>query len=500
MNQTLQDIPISQLREAAHNPRRHFNDDSLKELAESILAVGILNPLTVRPAQNGKASATGYEIAAGHRRYRAAKLAKLKELPCLVREMDDATFLEVLSIENLQREDVHPLDEALGYQQLIAECGYDVPAIAVKVGKSETYVYQRMKLVDLCEMGRTFFWNESINAGHAVLLARLPEEQQVAVIEEFWDRQFGGVPTIAEVQAYIEEYVLLALDGARFPKKDADLVPGAGACPNCPKRTGATPALFPEVGKKDLCLDPDCFHRKQEAFVNRTISEHNAANPQSPMLRLAGSYSRQQSYGDKPAGIIEQYKVREIGKKDKPCEAATQAIIAYGADLGKVSTVCADPQCPEHGRVNSQYVEDPAVAKQEREKARLEKAVNARGRMSLIPGALEFVIEGLLERCLDDGRKELCKHLDLKVVKGEYRFDYAGALRTHAQGLISPEAQIRFLVELATFGCYESYTWSNKFWEMAAPWGLSKKAIEAAVAAEQKAAKPKGKPKKAGAK
>jgi len=99
-------VPLADLHESKRNPRKHFNAEALAELAASIAAKGVLTPLLVRP------NAAGYEIAAGHRRYRAAKAAGVDQVPAIVREMTDTEFLEILTIENLQREDVHPLEEA----------------------------------------------------------------------------------------------------------------------------------------------------------------------------------------------------------------------------------------------------------------------------------------------------------------------------------------------------------------------------------------------------
>lgn len=171
-------LPIGELHESPHNPRKHFDPAGLAELAESLKTHGVLTPLTVRA--NGK----GYEIAAGHRRYRAAKLAGLTEVPAIVRAMSDAQFLEVLVIENDQREDVHPLEEAAGYQALLSlkptdGPRYDVARIAERVGRSVKYVYDRIKLLNLTKEAQRLFLDNRFTPGHAILLARLtPQEQQ----------------------------------------------------------------------------------------------------------------------------------------------------------------------------------------------------------------------------------------------------------------------------------------------------------------------------------
>lgn len=170
-------VPLTELHESPHNPRKHFHQAALDELAESLRTVGVLTPLLVRP------NANGYEIAAGHRRYRAAQLAQLDSVPCLVRPLTDQQFMEILTIENLQREDVHPLDEAKGYEALMA-APYKMPVekLAERVGRSVKYVYDRVKLLTLTPSAQQLFWDGLIEAGHAILLARLTPTEQATVI------------------------------------------------------------------------------------------------------------------------------------------------------------------------------------------------------------------------------------------------------------------------------------------------------------------------------
>jgi ParB/RepB/Spo0J family partition protein len=148
-------VNLAWLRESKTNPRSGFDAAGLKELAESMRAHGVLEPLMVRPVNGQPAKGEGetpppqFEIVLGARRFRAAKLAKLESVPAIVRELTDTEALEMQIIENLQREGMQPLDEGLGYRALIDQAGYDVAKIAEKIGKSASYVYQRLKLADL---------------------------------------------------------------------------------------------------------------------------------------------------------------------------------------------------------------------------------------------------------------------------------------------------------------------------------------------------------------
>lgn len=191
-----QTLALDRLHESPVNPRKHLDAAALEELAASIKAHGVLTPLLVRPqplhpdlnlgSKNGH-----YEIAAGHRRYRAAKLAAVAEVPAVVRDMTDAEFLEILVVENDQREDVHPLEQAAGYKALMLLDGYDAKRIADRIGRSEKWVYDRVKLLQLTPKAQQLFLAGRMSAGHAILLARLSAKDQERAIEVS-DRGYNG--------------------------------------------------------------------------------------------------------------------------------------------------------------------------------------------------------------------------------------------------------------------------------------------------------------------
>src|SRR2546427_11179855 len=146
-------VDLEAIEPSRCNPRRHRNNVENTDLMASISTHGILTPLLVRPIQDsGK-----YQIAAGHRRYEAAKKLSLVTVPVQIREMDDKEYMEILHVENLQREDVHPLDEATGYKELLEQRGYDIATLSARLGKCETHVYQRLKLNELIKEGRKQF-------------------------------------------------------------------------------------------------------------------------------------------------------------------------------------------------------------------------------------------------------------------------------------------------------------------------------------------------------
>lgn len=162
---SIQDISLDRIRESNSNPRRVFDELRLRELAENIKVHGVLQPVLVRPLPGGPEGT--YELVAGARRFRASKLAGKQAIPATTRELNDAECREIQLIENLQRADIHELDEALGYRALrdLNPELYTVETIAAKVGKTTKYVYGRMKLVELIPAVQTAFY-EGRRLGH----------------------------------------------------------------------------------------------------------------------------------------------------------------------------------------------------------------------------------------------------------------------------------------------------------------------------------------------
>ncbi len=181
-------LSLAELFESPMNPRKRFEAAGLEQLTASIREKGVLTPLLARPvppwAEMPADLDRKYEIAAGHRRYRAAKAAGLEAVPVVLREMSDTELLEVLVIENDQREDVHPLEEADGYRRLLMPgTGYDVAKVAARIGRSVKYVYDRVKLLSLTKEAQRLFLDGRFTAGHAILLARLKAEDQKRAID-----------------------------------------------------------------------------------------------------------------------------------------------------------------------------------------------------------------------------------------------------------------------------------------------------------------------------
>ena len=173
----LRAIPVDLLQRSPYQPRQDFPQDSLQELADSIRAQGVVQPIVVRPVSSG----TAYEIIAGERRWRAAQLAGLHEVPAVIRRMDDQSALCMALIENIQREDLNPLEQARALSRLMAEFDMTHDAIADAIGRSRSAVTNLLRLLDLSERVRKLLEQGALEMGHARAMLTLPADSQLEV-------------------------------------------------------------------------------------------------------------------------------------------------------------------------------------------------------------------------------------------------------------------------------------------------------------------------------
>lgn len=278
-------IPLAQLAPSPFNPRSSSDTERLAELADSMRASGLQQPIVARPViiENTQR----FEIVFGHRRATAARSLGWDEIPAIVRDLSDEQVIVAQAIENLQREDLNALDEARGYRQLLDELQVPVDDIVARVGKSRTQIYARLKLLALVEPAQEALVAGRLGAEAAQLLARVPATLQPKALRriEELNKVRGRAPSYREIRAMLLEDFTLELAEAPFPTDDAALLPEAGACARCPKRSGANLDLFgdvvPEPNEDDdwgqpygpeICFDPDCFAAKRTAQRAREAS------------------------------------------------------------------------------------------------------------------------------------------------------------------------------------------------------------------------------------
>ncbi|MBY4637356.1 ParB/RepB/Spo0J family partition protein [Sphingopyxis sp. XHP0097] len=211
----VQHIALGAIRPLPGQPRRHFDEAAIAELSVSIAARGLLQPIIVRRAPDGQ----GYQLVAGERRWRAAQRAGLHQIPTLVRELDDAATYEIALVENIQREDLNAIEEAVAYRRLIEDYGHSQEALAKLVGKSRSHVANLMRLLDLPPTVRAMVADGSLAMGHARALIGADEAETLArrVVKE-------GL-SVRAVESLVRD--------SRAPRKSAgDAAPSSGRDPD----------------------------------------------------------------------------------------------------------------------------------------------------------------------------------------------------------------------------------------------------------------------------
>jgi len=416
------EIPLSKISESKTNPRRQFDETKLAELADNIKQYGVLQAILVRPI----GEADSFEVVAGTRRYRASKLAGCETIPASVRELTDTQCLELQLIENLQRSDVHELDEAQGYAALmqLQPENYTVETIATKVGRSEAYVYARLRLLHLIPEARQAFYEAKLTVAHAFEMARLQPNDQLRALQECFpqhrsaaailkDRKAEAI-TVRELRQWIEREIHLDLTNAPFDSQDETLLPAAGACARCPKRTGSNPLLFPEVRQKSICTDRECYRAKVEAFVQIRVKPLEEKGEKPLRVSQASSW---QANGHARDVLVEGQFLRAKSKSE--CPHTMPAVLIDGKGAGTIFHVCRDEKCPVHSRI-TRYEPTPQERAQ-RVKERLAECVEKQSRFGILDAVrkklpdtlprldVEMIALDYFRRLGHDNHRRLCR-------------------------------------------------------------------------------------------
>jgi len=262
-------IAVDDLSESPTNPRTRF--EGLDELGASMLA-GVLVPLIVRPKSNQPSDS--YEIIAGHRRFRAAKLVGISHLPCDVRSFTDVQVVEAQAIENLQRVDLDALEEAASYESL-RKHDWSVEQIASKTGRSPSLVRSRLRLLTLAPEAMAALRDGVLPHSVAVPLSRIPHAKQAEAVKEFKAEQKSqGSVNARQAIDWLQRDFTRNLKGASFDIKDEMLDTVAGACSTCPKNSANGQAGFEDLqGAGKVCTDVQCFNGKAEAAWVQTSAK-----------------------------------------------------------------------------------------------------------------------------------------------------------------------------------------------------------------------------------
>lgn len=193
-------IKINEIEPNREQPRRNFNEDALQELADSIKQYGVLQPLLLQKKDKY------YEIIAGERRWRAARMAGVKEVPAIIKEYSSQEIIEIALIENIQREDLNPIEEAMAYQKLITEFKLKQDELAERVSKSRTAITNSMRLLKLCPKVQEMLIEEMLSSGHARALIPIEDKQQQELVaQEVFDKKLSVRETESLVKKLLKE-------------------------------------------------------------------------------------------------------------------------------------------------------------------------------------------------------------------------------------------------------------------------------------------------------
>jgi ParB/RepB/Spo0J family partition protein len=336
LEQEIQYIPLSDIFPSPTNPRKHFEEGPLAELAGSISKYGVIQAVTLRPK---KGMAGKYELVCGERRWLASQRAEKIKIPATVRDLSDDQVLDLQFTENLQRQDVHPMDEAVTFKAMIETNRYTVADIAAKVIKGEAFVVHRLSLNNLIPAFQEDFWAGKFLIGHAVVFSRLtPADQQ-----ECYKYYRHGYDVISTTKDYIDRAINRKLSSAPFKKDDASLVPAAGACTSCSKRSGCNLLLFNDYEKDDRCFDQVCFEKKMKAFL---INKVQSTIETKPEIRLIQS----SSYGVKLDPAIKKIAAdmnveildmssNNVNSYQSSGYVPVKALFVSGNSQGKIETI-----------------------------------------------------------------------------------------------------------------------------------------------------------------
>lgn len=356
--------------------RTVVENDELHALAATIKAYGVLQPIIVRklPAErlqdtfeNPETRKAAYEIIAGERRWRAAAIAGLRTIPYLLRNAEGLEALQIQLIENLHRKDLNPLEEAHGLQRLIEEFSLTREAAADAIGKGRSHVYETLRLLSLSPKAMAALKEGRMSRSLALLVLQRPT---LAMQEEFTERVLtggpdGGTMSLRSAQDLARRNYMTELDKAPFDLTDALLFPQAGACTNCPKRTGATPELWDKQGP-DACTDTSCFADKKEAHLARVKADAVQAGRQI----ISGKAAR--DIMPTETGTMRGYIA--LDKASQGSKAETRQVLGQDVPASRVVLI----ETPSGSFTEAVPVHAASAAVQE--KAQEEKAQEAKAR------------------------------------------------------------------------------------------------------------------------
>jgi len=318
-NNSIVPLPIEQIESSPLNTRKVWREEAQNELKESMHQHGLLQPIIVRRMDKDR-----YQVVIGSRRLSAAQALGWKKIEGRIRRLTNSEALRLILVENNQREDVHPLDEAAGFRSLMDLEEISIAGVAEVVSRSESYVVSRLKLLDLCPEAMASYLQGEMIFSIALRIAKLNESDQ-SVALDFW---LNSSPSVKVFSKFIAEKVERNLATAPWDLTDKKLDPEAGACATCPKTSKSQATLFHDM-EGDRCLDGTCFESKHAAWNERMHREHEGLiNLGSMTLKGEGYYA----FGEYTLAV-----------EAIPPSACCQGVFIDGPRRGERATVCIHP-------------------------------------------------------------------------------------------------------------------------------------------------------------
>ena len=343
----VRNIPLSEIVPSELNPRKTFNQEELEELAQSIKENGLIQPITLRKIGNKKDAK--YEIVCGERRFRASQLIGAKDIQAVVKELNDKQAFACMIIENLQRKDIDPMEEAAALNRLYNDGSMTVAEMAKMLGKSNSFVSGRIQLHHTIEPFVQLMREGILVLTHLLDICKLPAEQQQTLFDSCfteasrarWTYKFPNMPQLHEM---IDEHVMNQLPTARFSLSD-DTLAGACACEKCPLNTANNPDNARDVSTP-RCMKRECFLAKARETIFREAKE---AAKNGIKLIFAGEYAENEiilqaaeEYGLDVSGLGNRKYVPEPVAPDRAQYKDEETYATRKANYDKVRAVFDD--------------------------------------------------------------------------------------------------------------------------------------------------------------
>ncbi len=310
----LDDIKISETNKMFRD-EKDFTQESLQELINSIMENGLAQPILLRPNGTGGK----FVLVAGERRFRASKFIMglhkdRRTIPAYIRQLTEDQAFDLQLTENIERKDIHPMREARAYKFLHDTKKWTTSEIALRFAKTEEYVLKRQKLNTLIDEAEKDFTNNYMTLGHAILIARLTPEDQKEVLKHNSNKDGTKkyYESIHEMEEFIQDNIVRDLKEATFDINDPQLVPKAGSCLTCPKRSGYATQLFADVKEKDRCFDGGCFQIKRSIALIARVKELVEKQPDTIFLE-AYAYQKEDKIAQPVASFLSSQKIKPLG-------------------------------------------------------------------------------------------------------------------------------------------------------------------------------------------